>query len=181
MTGRPDSGSDNGRPGRLLGPGVLYPVLIAAAAGLVGVSGRTWSHGAATADPVTGLAVQSVLAGTAVAPAVRPLALAVLAGSGALLLVRGRGRTMLAVLLALLAATAAALAIRACVDSRPTGWAVAGAVLAVTATLVAAAVALRSPTWATPNSQRFDGPRPTGPDGEPDAWAALDRGEDPTV
>jgi Tryptophan-associated transmembrane protein (Trp_oprn_chp) len=169
------------RASRLLRAGVLFPLLIVAAAGLVGVTGRTWSQGAAAADPVTGLAVHTVLAGTAVAPAVRPLGLAVLAGSGALLLVRGRGRTVLAVLLALLAATAAALAIRASVDDRVTGWAVAGVVLATTCALVAVTVALRSPTWATANSQRFDRPRGPGTGGDRDAWAALDRGEDPTL
>ncbi len=167
--------------GRFLRPGVLYAVLIGASAALVGVSGRTWAEGASTADPVTGLAVQTALAGTAVAPAVRPVALAVLAGSGALLLVRGRARTALALLLSLLSLVACILAIRAALDSGATAWAVTAAVLAVLCTLAAAAVALRSRTWSASTSRRFDASRTAGSADGDDAWTALDRGEDPTV
>lgn len=167
--------------GRFLRPGVLHAVLIGAAAALVGVSGRTWAEGASMADPVTGLAVQTALAGTAVAPAVRPVALAVLAGSGALLLVRGRARTALAALLALLGLTASILAIRAGLESLATAWSVAAAVLAVLCTFAAAAVALRSHTWSTSSRRRFDASGSPGSAGEKDPWTALDRGEDPTV
>jgi hypothetical protein len=167
--------------GRFLRPGVLYLVLIGAAAALVGVSGRTWAEGALTADPVTGLAVQTALAGTVVAPAVRPVALAVLAGAGALLLVRGRARTTLAVLLALLGLVACILAIRAALDPRATAWSVTAAVLAMLCTLAAAAVAMRSKTWSPSDSRRFEATGGADPAREKDAWTALDRGEDPTV
>ena len=63
--------STNSGWGRLLRPGPVHAVLIACAAGLVGVAGRTWAEGASTADPVTGLAVHTALTGTAMAPAVR--------------------------------------------------------------------------------------------------------------
>jgi hypothetical protein len=166
---------------RLLRPGALHAVLIAAAAALVGVCGRTWAQGASTADPVTGLAVHSALAGTAVAPAVRPIALAVLAGSGALLLVRGRARTALAALLALLGLAACILALRAGVDARATGWSVSAAVLALLSALSAGALATGSRAWATPAPRRFDAPSTAGATGGNDAWTALDRGEDPTA
>lgn len=167
--------------GRFFRPGVLHALLIAAAAGLVGVSGRTWAEGAPTADPVTGLTVHTALAGTVVAPAVRPVALAVLAGSGALLLVRGRARTALAALLALLALAACILAIRAGVDPEATAWSVAAAVLALLCTLAAGVLALRSRAWSTPAPRRFEAPGTEGTAGGSDAWTALDRGEDPTA
>jgi hypothetical protein len=167
--------------GRLLRPGTLHAVLIGAAAGLVGGSGRTWAAGASTADPVTGLAVHTALAGTALAPAVRPLALAVLAGAGALLLVRGRAKAALAALLALLAAAACFLAIRAAVDPRATAWSVVGAFLGLVSTFAAAALAVRSRALPVSVSQRFDAPGTGGSAAGDDAWSALDRGEDPTA
>jgi Tryptophan-associated transmembrane protein (Trp_oprn_chp) len=167
--------------GRVLRPGLLLAVLFAGAGGLVGVSGRTWAQGASTVDPVTGLAVHTSLAGTAVAPAVRPVALALLAGSAALLLVRGRSRIALAGLLAVLALAAGILAIRAGADARATAWAVTAGVLALLCTLAAAALAVVSRAWAQPAPRRFEAPGAEHPVSETDAWTALDRGEDPTA
>jgi hypothetical protein len=166
---------------RLLRPGPLLAVLFVGAAGLVGVSGRTWAEGASTVDPVTGLAVHTTLAGTAVAPAVRPVGLALLAGAAALLLVRGRSRIALAAVLAVLALAACLLAIRAGTDPRATAWAVTAVVLALLCALAAAALVVASGAWAQPAPRRFEAPGAENPAGGTDAWTALDRGEDPTA
>jgi hypothetical protein len=173
------SGPSTGGWRRVLRPGPLHAVLFAGAAGLLGVSGRTWAEGASAVDPVTGLALHTALAGTVVAPAVRPLALAVLAGSGALLLLRGRSRIALTALLALLSLAACVQAVRAVAEPHVTAWAVTATVLALLCTLAAAGLAVA--TQASPTPRRFEAPGVEHPPADTDAWTALDRGEDPTA
>jgi Tryptophan-associated transmembrane protein (Trp_oprn_chp) len=170
-------------------PGPLYLVLFLGSAGLIGAAGRTWSEGPSTADAVTGVTVHTALTGTVVAPAVRPLALAILAGSGAMLLLRGWPRRAMAVLLAVLAAAAAFYAIRAASAAHATAWPVVAAVLAVLLVPAATAVALFAGTWGAARRGRYEAAAAALPAGETgpatmsddDAWRALDRGEDPTA
>lgn len=102
------------------------------------------------------------------------LGLAVLAGTGAALLLAPRPRAAMATLVALLGAAGTVLAGQR--TDVPLG--VAGVVVA----FAAAAAAARSSRWPGPRRAGAS-PRP-GADREPtsrDTWDALDRGEDPTV
>jgi hypothetical protein len=99
------------------------------------------------------------------------LGLAAIAGAGALLLTRTRGRRWLAA--GLLAVAAAVVA---------TGWSPVRWAIVVGGALVlagSAVVGLRAGRWPQPGERRPARPEPRR---EPrDAWEALDRGDDPTT
>ena len=100
-----------------------------------------------------------------------PLGMAAIAGAGAVLLTRTRGRRWLAVGL-----LAVAVAIVASGWS-PVRWAaVAGGALVLAG---CAAVGVRAGRWPQPGERR---PGQPARGGQPrDAWEALDRGDDPTT
>lgn len=157
---------------------VVLPALLTAGLLLVAVAGRTWRDGADSVDPVTGLAVRTTLTGLDAAPAVRPLAFALVAGTIALLLVRGWARVVLGTLLAVLALVSCVASVRAVTVAGATAWAWVGVVLSVIATVAAVAVVALARRWGAPvRSSRYEAP---GNDDD-DAWKALDRGEDPTL
>ena len=186
------------RPGPGLGPTV---VLGLAGAGLATVSSaQVWAHARAT-EP----ALRTVEArGGDVAPVALPLALVALASWGAVLVLRRRGRRVVATL-GLLAALGVALAVvlRAheapdtavallatsadTISSDTTAWpwlAVTGAVVSTLASVVALREAGRWPEM----SSRYDAPagEASTPGGAPEAtssadlWKAIDEGRDPT-
>ena len=131
------------------------------------------------------------LSGTLDTPGAAALALVALAGAGALLLVRGRARTLIATLLVLVAA--GVVATMAALPSdygwfNYTGippaitysaWAWVGMGAGVLLGFAAAVAALRAPRWPQPR-RRYGSAAPSRPDRGADPWEALDRGEDPT-
>ena len=103
------------------------------------------------------------------------LSLVVLAGGGALLLVRGRARPLIGVLL-----VAVAIGIVAVNLGVPRSlWAWLGASGGTLAGLGALAVVLRSSAWPEPR-RRYEASAPNRGRAD-DPWDALDRGEDPTA
>lgn len=102
------------------------------------------------------------------------LGLAVLAGAGAAAMVRSRGRTLFAGMVALLGAVAVALGVR-----RADVLLVIGGVGVIAAAGVAG---WRSRHWpAARSSSRGVEPASNGDASARVTWEALDRGEDPTV
>ena len=108
-------------------------------------------------------------------------ALGALAGTGALLATRGRGRVAVGVLLLLLGAGAVADVAAA---GGLSGWAVTAALGALLLLAGGLLTVLGARAWGA-LGQRYDAPgapaaQPRPKDPEVAAWDALDRGEDPT-
>lgn len=185
---------------RSFGPAVLVGLGGAVLAAVA--SGRDW---ATARGDAAGVDVSAAVAGSDTAPLALALSLVALAAWGALLVLRGRVRRVVAVVGVLAAAGALATVVErfgaAQDDARDavvgagatgdtfvsalTGWywaAGAGALLTLGALVVAA---LRSPGWPAMGS-RYDAPtarreeQGTAPD-EQDLWRALDEGHDPTT
>ena len=181
---------------RSFGPTVLVGLAGAVLAAVA--AGRDWATASGTA---AGVDVAAAAKGSSSAPLAIALALVALASWGAVLVLRGRSRRVVAVVGALaaggvLAAVLSASgragedAVQAVVDrggtghafvSSLTGWYYAcavGAVLALAAFVVAV---LASPRWPAMGT-RYDAPatRAAEPRTEQDLWRALDEGRDPT-
>jgi len=185
------------------GPTVLAG-LASAAVAAVGAS-RTWAQATTTAQGERSVTA----AGSDVAAAALPLALVALASWGAVLVLRSRGRRIVAVLGVLAAAGAAVAVVRDAgsagdVASRMLGgasdvtvsttvWPVV-TLVACLVTLVAFAVAfVKAPSWPEMSS-RYDAPADRGPGGagetgetdpaasmtQAELWRAIDEGHDPT-
>jgi hypothetical protein len=124
--------------------------------------------------------------GHALSSAVRPLALAELAGAVALVATRRWGRTAVGVLLVAVAAGAAVAAANAH-DPHVAGplqhnqaWRVVYVVAALVVLAAGAAGAVRGRRWSE-MSARYESPGATRQrDPEVELWEALDRGDDPT-
>ena len=178
---------------------LVAAVVAIAAAGAVALfaAGRTWGSvttrgffGARQHVTVTGREVSSTLAALAIG--VIALAVAALAGSGIV-------RRMAGGLAALLGTSLAAASLRARSDvgtvlarhvkfghhavggSRPAWW-VLSLVAAVVVVIAGVLVAVRGGAWSG-MGRRFEPPaaKTSSADTDADAWAALDRGDDPTV
>jgi uncharacterized membrane protein (TIGR02234 family) len=163
-------------------------------------AGRSWAEATTTAQGTRTVTA----AGTDVAAAALPLALVALAAWGAVLVLRSRGRRVVAVL-GLLSAVGAALAVASGagdaddlaskmlggasdVTTTTSPWPAVTATGAVLAALAFAVALLHAPRWPEMSS-RYDSPadRPAGGDHEQKAltdaelWRALDEGHDPTA
>ena len=170
------------RPGTSFARTVLVGV---ASAGLAVVaSNSVWAVQDATAParPVE-------LAGSDLVPLVVPLTLVALACWGAVLVLRRRGRRVVAVLgaaagVAAVVVTVARVAGSDDLDLRPWPWVVAAAA-AVTAVALAR-VWVAAPAWPEMSS-RYDRrtadaqAREDRPQGPAELWRALDEGRDPTA
>jgi hypothetical protein len=131
------------------------------------------------------------LSGTLETPGATALALVALAGSGALLLVRGWARTVIATLLVLVGA--GVVVTMASLPSDYDGFAYSGGPPALTYSawawvgmgagallgFAAAVAAVRARRWPQPR-RRYEPSVPSRPRPGADPWEALDRGEDPT-
>jgi uncharacterized membrane protein (TIGR02234 family) len=159
-------------------------------------AGRPWAEATTTAQGARTVAAT----GTDVAAAALPLALVALASWGAVLVLRRRGRRVVAVL-GLVASIGAAAAVVAAagdagdvasrmlggasdIEVATTAWpavTVAGAVVAALAFAVALA---RAPVWPEMSS-RYDSPAGQGQERadltDAELWRALDEGHDPTA
>nr|WP_269204436.1 Trp biosynthesis-associated membrane protein [Motilibacter deserti] len=168
------------------------------AAGAVALlsGGRTWATARAVGTPVAAPPVP--LTAGDLAPAVSALGLVALAGAAGLLAARGPLRRLVAVLVLLSGAglavvagragTSESAAAREASESLPGGTSIGVAFsawpwVAVVAGLVLAAAGFvavaRSGRWAALGA-RYDAPDGGRRAAPKDAWAALDRGEDPT-
>lgn len=180
-------------------------VVAGAASGVVTwwASGRTWGRASLVAE--TGARVAVTVTGRSVEPAIAALGLALLVLAGAIVATRGWLRRLVGLVVVVLggavigiAATsgsdvAAALRQRAfgvaaaSVSGGLSGWAVLCIVAAVLAVAVGAATVGWGARWPALGA-KYEPPSapPTRPDPDPTmsadaAWAALDRGEDPTA
>ncbi len=176
--------------------GLLAALALLAVGGalLLVSAGRAWSTTTARSPGFPEVVVSTT--GTAVAPLVVATGVLALAAAAALVAVRGWGRRILGVVVAL---AGAATVVQVLVAEAPTvtgagssgELAVAGSLwwplAGVAALLVAVAgvlIALRGGGWPSMGSKydRERGPAaPEGPADPGDTWAALDRGEDPTA
>ncbi|HEX4976407.1 MAG TPA: Trp biosynthesis-associated membrane protein [Nocardioides sp.] len=185
---------------RSYGPAVLLGLGGAVLAAVA--SGRDW---ASSRGDAAGVEVSAAVAGSDTAPLALALSLVALAAWGALLVLRGRARRLVAVLGALAAAGVLATVVgrfgaaqddarEAVVAAGATGdafvssltgwyWAAGVGALLTLAALVVAVV--RAPGWPAMGS-RYDAPaarreqRESQPT-EQDLWRALDEGHDPTA
>ena len=188
-----------GRAGGSFGRTVLTGL---AAAGLAAVAATSVWAVQDTTGPARPVGAPLELAGSDLVPLAVPLTLVALASWGAVLVLRRRGRRVVAVVGAVAALTAAVVTVRRVLgadDVDPTAWPwVTAAAATVTGlTLVRAWVA--APGWPEMSS-RYDrqgagaaaGPAPqqseqaqqaqhAGPPGAADLWRALDEGRDPTA
>ena len=131
------------------------------------------------------------LSGALDTPGAAALALVALAGAGALLLVRGWARTVIGLLLVVVAAGVVAAMGRIPTDYgwfnytgvppavTRSAWAWVGMGAGVLLGLAAAAAVLRARTWPQPRRRYETNPRPATTATDP--WSTLDRGEDPTT
>jgi Tryptophan-associated transmembrane protein (Trp_oprn_chp) len=172
---------------------------------LLFAASRTWEVVATErVAPLPPLAIRRT--GASVAPAIPALALVALAGAGALVAARGRGRILTGVLVGSAGLGVAGAALAALRTGLPAAWpscCLAGGLVLAAAGAVAAARGQRWPVMGAryepgvgapaPGMTAGGGPEPgratghrSGPtDGSGDArhtalWAAIDRGEDPT-
>jgi uncharacterized membrane protein (TIGR02234 family) len=164
-------------------------------------AGRAW--GSATLRAATGARVHVSVTGTAVTPALPALGLALLVLAVAVLATRGLLRRVLGAVAALAGTAAAVLAAtshrgveqalagrafgvaRTAVGVGVSPWQVVAVVAAVVAAAGGAATLLHGHRW-TSMGRRYEAPAPAPASPDPAAddastWAALDRGEDPTV
>ncbi len=182
------------RPRSTFGPTLLLG-LGSAALATVG-AGRTWAEATTTAQGTRTVAAT----GTDVAPGSLPLALVALACWGAVLVLRRRGRRVVAVLGVLASVGSAVTVLAAAGDAREVAAKMLGGASDVdvdtslwpVVTVVACAVTaacfvfafLQAPRWPE-MSARYDAPaeRPVDAESMSDAevWRALDDGQDPTA
>jgi uncharacterized membrane protein (TIGR02234 family) len=180
---------------RSFGPTVLAGVVGAALAAVA--SGQDWVTSTGDAAGVT---VTAATKGSSSAPLAIALSLVALAAWGALLVLRGRARRVVAVLGVLASAgalvtvlvsagrsrtdaVAAAVAHGASgssVDTSLTGWYVVAAVVSLVCLAAFVVAVLRCPRWPAMGT-RYDAPasRPAATD--QDLWRAIDEGHDPTA
>jgi uncharacterized membrane protein (TIGR02234 family) len=185
-------------------------VLAAVAAGGLALSagGQAWAE-LTTLRPAPLPPVEGLLTGSEAAPLVPAAGLVLLAAALALLAVRGAGRVLVGLLMALAGGVLAWSGLRALTggldaiapelsgDTSSAEVSVAGPVLAIVAALLGVGagvlVVLRSRGWpamgrryerTTAADGGTDSRRPARPETDEDraqaAWKALDRGEDPT-
>jgi uncharacterized membrane protein (TIGR02234 family) len=185
-------------------------VLAAVAAGGLALSagGQAWAE-LTTLRPAPLPPVEGLLTGSEAAPLVPAAGLVLLAAALALLAVRGAGRVLVGLLMALAGGVLAWSGLRALTggldaiapelsgDTSSAEVSVAGPVLAILAALLGVGagvlVVLRSRGWpamgrryerTTAADGGADSRRPARPETDEDraqaAWKALDRGEDPT-
>jgi uncharacterized membrane protein (TIGR02234 family) len=179
------------RRSRSFGPTVLTG--LAGAAVATAAATRVWAEATTRETGLRTVAAE----GADVAPAVLPLALVALAVWGTVLVLRRRGRRVVAVLGVLAAGAAGVTALLAAptsadvarellgdagqVSTTTTAWpylAVAGCLVSALASVV---TFLQAPRWPEMSS-RYDAPG-DGPPGTTttDMWKALDAGQDPTA
>jgi uncharacterized membrane protein (TIGR02234 family) len=176
-------------------------ILMTAVGGLLVLltSGRQWAHSSVPALAGGGRTPLSAT-GHQVAPSISALAFALLALAAAILAARGLLRRVVGLIVVLIGATTIGVAVTApgqvsqalehrevgaaglAVHAGANGWWVVALVGALLATAAGAMTVLRGDRWAAMGA-RYDAP--TAPtrvtDPAADAWAALDRGEDPTA
>jgi uncharacterized membrane protein (TIGR02234 family) len=161
-------------------------------------SGRVWSS---TRVRIPGAAVTRVsVTGHAVEPSLPALGIALLALAAAVVAARGRLRRTVGVLVAVVGATALVVAVagRSAVSSALTAhepgglgvpargsadaWWMVAALGGLIATVVGVTVLVRGGSWTSMGS-KYDAPaqRQQTVDHAASAWAAIDRGEDPTA
>jgi uncharacterized membrane protein (TIGR02234 family) len=189
-----DAGEGTARKRSSFGPTVAVGLGGAALATVA--AGRPWAEATTSAQGTRTVAA----AGTDVAAAALPLALVALAAWGAVLVLRRRGRRVVAVIGALAAVgSAVAVATEASradelaagmlggasdVTVTTTLWPVVTVVGAVVAALTFAVALVRAPAWPEMSS-RYDSPAESsqGERSMTDAelWRALDEGHDPTT
>ena len=194
MTTEPRSSTATSRRRSSFGPTVLLG-LGAAAVATVG-AGRPWAEATTTAQGERTVTA----AGTDVAAVSLPLALVALACWGAILVLRSRGRRVVAVLGVLAAAGSAVAAVTRAGEAEEVAREMLGGasdvavsttawpVVTVTAGLLAAATfvvaLLRASRWPEMSS-RYDAPTERSADprtmSDADLWRALDEGHDPTA
>jgi uncharacterized membrane protein (TIGR02234 family) len=169
---------------------------LGAAAVATVAAGRPWAEATTTAQGTRTVTA----AGTDVAAAAMPLALVALAAWGAVLVLRRRGRRVVAVLglLAALGAAAAVVAERSGAEEVAAGrlggasditvstsvWPAVAVVGAAVAALMFVVVLVRAAAWPEMSS-RYDSPAEPGHGGtsmtDAELWRALDDGHDPTA
>jgi uncharacterized membrane protein (TIGR02234 family) len=179
--------------------GLAIAVIAAGGLLILLTSGRVWARASQPGLGGNGQVALSVT-GHQVAPAIPALALALLALAAAVLAARGGLRRVVGVIVVFLGATTMGVALKApgqvsqalesrevgasglAVHASANGWWVLTLVGGLLATLAGALTVLRGNRWAALGA-RYDAPtaphRATDP--AADAWAALDRGEDPTA
>ncbi len=159
-------------------------------------AGRSWAEATTTAQGTRTVAA----AGTDVAAGALPLALVALAAWGAVLVLRSRGRRVVAVL-GLLASVGAAVAVAtgagdagevasemlggaSDVTVTTSAWPAVTVVGAVLAALAFAVALVHAPRWPEMSS-RYDSPVDRGHEKESptdaELWRAMDEGHDPTA
>jgi len=146
--------------------------LLGAAVVLIAV-GRRWVEPSSAPS-------QAPATGEQVIPVARALALVALAGVVAVLAARGWLRLAVGVALVLSGAAIAVSAAREIDGAGTPAWpvlAAAGGLLVLAAGLL---TAVRARSWPALGA-RYDAPETRHPIAAGDAWAALDRGEDPTA
>lgn len=185
----------SGRRGLLVALGLclLGAVLVLLAAG------RPWVRAAGAVELAARLSVR--LSGRSVAAAVPSLGLVALGGTVAVIATRGRLRSVVGALLALVGGATCWLALRVVADpagaarsadaalgaggagdTDVTGWPWAAALGGLLVALAGLLVAVRGHLWPA-MSARYDRPEPAERPGVPPdqaIWEALDRGDDPT-
>jgi uncharacterized membrane protein (TIGR02234 family) len=176
-------------------------ITVIAAGGLLVLlsSGRVWARAGQPALGGNGRVALSVT-GHQVAPSVPALAVALLALAAAVLAARGLLRRVVGVVVVFIGATTIGVAATApgqvsqalehreagatglAVHASANGWWVLALAGGLLATAAGALTVLRGDRWAALGA-RYDAPTapPRATDPAADAWAALDRGEDPTA
>jgi uncharacterized membrane protein (TIGR02234 family) len=176
-------------------------IAVIAAGGLLVLlsSGRTWAR--ATQPALAGNGhVALAVTGHQVAPSIPALGFALLTLAAAVLAARGRLRRVVGVIVVFIGATTIGVALKApgqvsqalehrevgaaglAVHASANGWWVLTLIGGLLATVAGAVTVLRGNRWAALGA-RYDAPTtpPRVSDPAADAWAALDRGEDPTA
>jgi uncharacterized membrane protein (TIGR02234 family) len=176
-------------------------ILTIAAGGLLVLvtSGRVWARSSVPALAGGGRTALSVT-GHQVAPSISALGFALLALAAAVLAARGVLRRVVGVVVVLIGAATIGVAVTApgqvsqalenrevgaaglAVHASANGWWVVALVGGLLATAAGALTVFRGDRWAALGA-RYDAPTapPRVTDPAADAWAALDRGEDPTA
>ncbi len=176
------TGSGGGRPGGSFARTVLVGL---ASAGLAAVAATSVWAVQDTTGPARPVGRPVELAGSDLAPLAVPLTLVALASWGAVLVLRRRGRRVVAVLGAVAALTAAVVTVvrvAAAEDVDRTAWPWVAAAAATVTGVALARAWVAAPGWPEMSS-RYDrqAAQPARPQGPDDLWRALDEGRDPTT
>lgn len=179
--------------------GLLVVIVSCAVAGalILLASGRTWGSTVQIAE--TGRRVPAHVSGTGAEPALPALGIALLVLVGAVLAARSWVRRIVGALVVMTGGATVAIAVASrsdvadelrsrafgvahvTVHSATSGWAVLTLIAGVVAVAAGAMTLIVGPRWPALGS-RYDAPTPhRSADEESSNWAALDRGEDPTV